>query len=297
MSDYYGRTTRVLESKYLHLEVLEQAGPRLVRLQLGDGGDNLLAELPELHWRVPRGEYHAYGGHRLWSAPETAERTYVPDDQGLTIEESPDGLLLIGAPDTGTGLRKRLTIRLDPQAAVVNLTHEIVNEGSETTEVAAWAITQLPLGGQIYLPQTTGPFPDQDSNAVYWPNRHVVFWNYARLNDPRLQLADDHLRLDAVPRLPPLKVGQLNTDGWAAYLRSGILFAKGFQPLAEQTHPDQNCNVEVYCSDSFIELETLGPLTSLAAGARLEHTERWEFMSGVQAAGFEDVRDLVIGRP
>jgi hypothetical protein len=46
----------------------------------------------------------------------------------------------------------------------------------------------------------------------------------------------------------------------------------------------------VYCNDSFVELETLGPLTHLASGASVTHVEHWEFITGVAPdATFEQI--------
>jgi hypothetical protein len=295
MADFQGLPTRVIKSNHLGVEVLAQAGPRIVRVRLAGREDNILAEVPDLHWPTPRGEFHAYGGHRLWSAPESAESTYYPDNKGLSISEEEDGLRLTGARETSTGLVKSMRIWLDPNSAALTIWHSILNDGSRDIELAPWAITQLPLGGQIFLPQTVGPFPIDDPDSIYLPNRHIVFWNYTQSADPRLHLAEDHLRLDATSSRPPVKVGQLNTDGWAAYLRSNVLFIKRFSPQPDKLHPDRNCNIEVYCGDTFVELETLGPMTRLGAGTSVELVERWEFLSPLQAHTFVQVRAAVGG--
>ena len=75
---------------------------------------------------------------------------------------------------------------------------------------------------------------------------------------------------------PPFKLGYLNRAGWTAYLSGGVLFCKHFDPRAELAHADLNSNVEVYCNDRFLELETQAPLSRLEPGAEATHEERWE---------------------
>jgi hypothetical protein len=60
-----------------------------------------------------------------------------------------------------------------------------------------------------------------------------------------------------------------------------VLFVKR-SPLQSATRfPDGGCNAEVYCNDSFVELETLGPLTRLAPGEAVVHEEIWEVYGGL----------------
>ena len=75
----------------------------------------------------------------------------------------------------------------------------------------------------------------------------------------------------------------MNHHGWIGYLRAGILFVKRFEPRADQPHADMGCNVEVYCGERFIELETLAPLSRLESGQSVTHVETWELYAGLDA--------------
>ena len=46
-----------------------------------------------------------------------------------------------------------------------------------------------------------------------------------------------------------------------------------YQPQAE--YCDWGCSSEFYCNDSFIELETLAPISSIAPNTTVTHTELW----------------------
>jgi hypothetical protein len=59
-----------LENDALSLWATTSIGPRILGLALR-GGENLFAEIPGVTLDCPgAGEYHFYGGHRLWAAPE-----------------------------------------------------------------------------------------------------------------------------------------------------------------------------------------------------------------------------------
>lgn len=259
-----------LHNQHLQIEALTEGGLRLIALRLPNSTQNLLAESPNNHWPTPYGEYHLLGGHRLWVAPETPERTYIPDTGKIQIEETGNGLRLTAAIEEPTGLQKSIHLQPDPQHPAIDVTHTIANRGKSSIEVSAWAITALPLGGRAILPQPIGP-----SDGLQ-PNRHLTLWPYTRIQDRRLKLNDDWITLQAASSLPPCKIGYLNTHGWIAYQRDGVLFVKRFEVHASQPHPDRNCNVEVYCNDVLIELETLSPSVCLLAGKTITHTERWE---------------------
>jgi hypothetical protein len=270
---YYGLPTFTLQNSHLQIDVLAKAGPRIVRLFYAGTDENLLAETAQTSWPTPYGEYHIWGGHRLWHAPEAFPRTYYPDDQGLKLEPLTDGVRLVGGLEIPHGIHKELEIHLNGDRPVVKLVHRIVNEGAWPVELAPWAITQLPLDGTILLPQ-----PDRPAENEHLPNRRLSLWSYTRLHDPRLELADDVIRLHARSDRQAVKIGYRNTHGWAAYERNGIRLVKKFIPAGDVDYPDFGCNVEAYCKDQFCELETLGPLTRLHPGQSVTHIEEWEII-------------------
>ena len=89
--DFHGLPARSLENDHLRVDYLLEAGPRLVRLIPAGSADNLLAEVPDVHWPTPWGEYHLRGGHRLAIAPEALELSYVPEGSDLIVEDMPGG--------------------------------------------------------------------------------------------------------------------------------------------------------------------------------------------------------------
>lgn len=271
MSDFYGHPIRRLSSDFLELDCLATAGPRIVRLSY-KGGPNLFAEVPGISVPTPYGDYHYLGGHRLWQAPESMPRSYIPDDEGLSISDLPDGLILDGPIERLTEIRKRIEIHLDAHRPKVTLDHTLINEGTAEVELAPWALTMFRLAGTAILPIQAAGAPRNE----LVPNRHFSLWPYSHIDDPRLHLEDDFILVRAKRQLPPFKIGTLNPLGWSAYWLDGVLFRKTFAANAELQHPDYDCNAEIYCDEHFIELESLAPLAKLVPGAAVTFQETWE---------------------
>jgi hypothetical protein len=276
--DYYNRPTYRLENRFLSVDYLASAGPRLVRLLVAGSDQNLLAELPEMTQPTPYGDYHILGGHRLWHAPEAMPRSYLPDNEGVQVENLQDGSVRLTQPvEPGTGMRKAMLLTLAAEAPLLTIQHSLTNAGLWPVECAPWAITQLRLGGLAIIPQQAGV-----PAAQLLPDRRMTIWNYTRLQDPRLHLGDDFILLEAAGRLPPCKIGVSNPQGWLAYLLGEVLFVKRFTPQPNLPHPDSGCDTETYCNDQFIELETLGVLQVMQPGQTVTHTETWQVYTGVK---------------
>jgi len=277
MNDFHGLPVAILENKILRLEYLTSAGPRIVGLSYR-GSPNLLADAHDISCETPYGKYFYLGGHRLWISPETPEKTRIPDNSGLQVREFPGGVELTGDHEPGSGVRKTLQVELEVNKPIVKLYHTVLNENPDPITLAPWAISMFQQGGTVLLPQPVGA---ADPHGLL-NNRLMALWPYTRINDPRLILRDDFILINATPGLPPIKIGCFNTDGWLAYWREGILFRKNFDLQLDATYPDGGCNTESYCDDRIVELETLGPLETLAPGAAAYLTETWELYPGLE---------------
>jgi hypothetical protein len=236
-----------------------------------------MADVADVSIDTPYGAYRYLGGHRLWHAPESMPRSYIPDDGGLVVSGLSDGVVLEGRTEPGSGIRKRIEIRLDPDEPRLRLSHVLSNAGVWEVELAPWAITMFRLGGLAILPIREEQV-DPDSLL---PDRHISLWPYSRTNDPRLKLQDDFLTVQPKPDLPPLKIGTFNPRGWIAYWLDHVLFRKMYAVQPGLHYPDYGCNAEIYCDSQFIELESLGPLRRLEVGESVAHEETWEFFDSL----------------
>jgi hypothetical protein len=279
---------RTLKNDFLEIEYLTHS-LRISGLT-PKGKTNLLADLSHLApIPTPYGDFHFRGGHRLWHAPEAMPRTYSPDTGELKITDLPDSVILETQTEPGTGIRKRIEIRLAADKPSATLTHTLINDGLWTVELAPWTITQLRSGGTAILPM---PVRNMDTSGLL-PNRQISFWSYARLDDPRLSLRDDFSLFHADAVLPPFKMGYFNPHGWLAYWVDGVLFKKSFGAQADAVYPDNNSNAELYCNDEFVELESLSPLVKLEPGCSTCHVETWEVLQSLDSLP-EKIQQYVI---
>jgi hypothetical protein len=284
--DFHGRPTLCLANGAIAVEVLAEAGPRIVGLRRDGSAANLLAETPDIGWETAFGSYELFGGHRLWFAPEDPALVAVPDSDGLEVEILVDGVRLSGGAEPATGCVRSIEVRLDPVLASMTVLHRLHNGGPRPLDLSIWPITQLPLGGLALLPQRRAVAGHQTR-----PNRNLVLWPYTSWDDPRLHVLDGLVAVDAVAGAE-LKVGCLDGTGWVAFVRDGTAIVRRFEPEPGEPHPDLGCNVEVYCGASYLELEVLGPIRSLAPGASTTLLEQWE-VRAVPAGTAMQVRDAL----
>jgi hypothetical protein len=257
-----------LENEFLRLDYLTSVGPRIIGLYSKQAGIELLAPSPNVHWPTPHGEYYLYGGHRLWKAPEDSFYN-CPEDNVIAVQE--DNRVILRNRVDKSGLQKEISFCLDENRVL--LTHQITWHGQEPIELAPWTITQLRLGGVAILPQS-------DVSAGSSPTRNVALWPYATITDPRLELHDDLILVYGSADQKYFKAGSYNPFGWAAYMLDKALFIKRFPAGDFRALPDMGSNVEAFVWDSYLELETLGELTSLDPGQSVSFEETWEAIPG-----------------
>ena len=275
-----------LENASLSLLVAQSVGPRILSLRF-NGGDNLLAELPDFAVERPDGKmYRFFGGHRLWHAPEHMPRTYVPDDQPVDIVPMRNGLSITQQVEASTGLEKSIQISLADDKPQVILRHTLTNRGLWPVECAPWTITQVKTGGVAILPQSR-------EQTGYLPNRSLALWPYNDMSSPHVTWGTSAILIRA--QMPsPFKVGFSNPRGWLAYWLDGTLFVKRAAFDAQATYYDFGSSSECYCNDRFLELETLAPISKIAPGESTTHTETWELYADVEFPADEDAVQGII---
>lgn len=275
--------------------VTTDIGPRIIRYAL-TGGDNILAEIPDVKMETALGEWKPWGGHRLWAAPEVMPRSYAPDNGPIEHTTAGDLSILLVAPvESGTGIQKEMRVTLDEAGSGVTIHHKITNHNLWAIDLAPWALTIMRGGGVTILPQE--PYISHDDYLL--PARPLVLWHFTNLADPRWTLGEKYIRLRTDDNLEePQKIGAANKQGWMAYHRNDTLFVKRFAYKEGATYPDQGCNCETYTAASFMEVETLGPMHHLEPGECAVHVENWNLYPNVNLGESEEsldgaVRDVV----
>ena len=286
LPDCYKLTNGVVE-----LILTTNVGPRIVRYAFC-GAENILGEVPDAVVETELGEWRPVGGHRLWTAPEANPRSYAPDSKPLTFELEGSNLIRLTAQwEAATGIQKEMTVRLDMEGSGVFVHHKITNRNLWEIETAPWALTIMNGGGEAIFPQE----PYRAWSEYLLPARPLVLWHYTDLSDPRWTFGKKYIRLRSDEKLSePQKLGLLNKQGWAAYLRQQTLFVKHAPYIAGATYPDYGCNFETYTAGAFIEVESLAPLQRLEPGESAEHTERWFLFQGINIGATEESLDSVL---
>jgi hypothetical protein len=266
-----------LTNGLIELIATTAVGPRIIHFGFV-GGANELHEIAQDAGQMGGDRHRFYGGHRLWHAPEEKPRTYWPDNVPVHYELLEQGVRLIQAVEGTTGIQKEIEIRLDPQAAHVELVHRLRNTNLWAIELAPWALTMMAPGGTAIIPLP----PRGTHTANLLPTSQLVLWAYTDLSDARWTWGQKYilLRQDAAARTPQ-KIGVTVPDGWLAYARAGHLFVKRFAPQPGATYPDMGCSAESFTDADMLEVETLGPQQIIQPGTAIEHRETWQLYRDV----------------
>jgi hypothetical protein len=266
-------------------------GPRIIRFGFV-GKENEFFEDLEQMGKTNASEWLAFGGHRLWLAPEAKPRSYFPDSQPVKAVEQGNTLRLIQPIETTNGIQKQIEVTLDAEKAHVTAIHKLTNHNLWPIELAPWTLTVMaPKGKAIFPSEPYSPHPDIPDTPgqvidkrFYLPVRTLVLWSYTNLADPRWVFTSKSLILKQDPAATrPQKIGMSNTQSWGAYLRDGHLFVKKVLYQKGATYPDHGCNFETFTNPAMLELESVGPLTKLPPGGSVTHREDWFLFDGVTA--------------
>jgi hypothetical protein len=269
----------------VELIITSDIGPRIMRYAF-PGGQNVFKEFAEGLGKSGEKTWQLRGGHRIWFAPEDRVLTYAPDNGPVHISVK-DGVLEATEPtEPLTGLEKQITVKMAASGTGVEVLHRIRNTTSKTMELAPWALSMMAQGGVgIHGFPPRGTHPEDLA-----PTNPLVMWAFSDLSDKRWQFTKKYLilRQDATNHGQPQKLGTFNEHTWAAYLLGTDLFIKHYEADPKGTYPDRGCSFETFTSAEFLEQETLGPLTKLAPGKSVNHTERWTMHKNIHIREWTD---------
>lgn len=261
-------------------------GPRIVHVGREDAG-NCCFLADDAGETPDDGEWHLFGGHRLWHAPEREDRTAQPDNDPVEVERHEEGVTLQQPVEPATGLAKSLTVHLEPDQPRATVTHRLANEGCWPVEVAPWAITVLAPGGTAILPMT-------ERGEGRTADRSVSLWPYVELTDDRLDFGAEAVFVEgAEQEFDECKIGVDGRDGWAAYALDDQVLRKEFVRREDAPYADRGAAAQVYTNGELLELETLGPLETIDPGDAATHTEEWTLLERLDADDLASAIDEV----
>ncbi len=269
----------------VELIVTGDVGPRVIRYGF-PRGQNLFAEFTAQLGHSGEAEWQARGGHRIWVGPEAMPMSYAPDNVPVKVSLGADWIELTEPVEKDTGFQKTMRIRLAATGSDVEVSQRIKNTNASARKIASWALTMMAPGGIA----VTGFPPRGTHPKMLLPTNPLVMWGYTNFSDPRWKFTEKYLILRQDPKATlPVKVGLWNKDTWEAYLLGTDLFIKSTPALAgPEAYPDMGCSLETFTNADFLEMETLGPLESVAPNQSIGHTERWALYKDVHIAAWTD---------
>ena len=288
--EYNGWSRNVrLSNGEVELIVTQDVGPRVLRFGF-IGGPNLFVEMEGQQGGAGELEWMIRGGHRLWLAPERKPLTYELDNTAVEIEEIPHGVRTRQSPGPLSHVVKSMDVTLAPEANVVTVKHALTNRGEEAIELAPWALSAMAAGGMAVI-----PLPEKISHdAQLTHNQEWSLWGYTDLSDPRWLFGGKWVFFKQDAEKGPAKIGMAHREGWVGYLLDDCLFVKRFEWVDGATYPDGGVNFETFSNETFLELESLGPMTNLAPGESATHEERWELHRDVPYVNTEGDADRYV---
>jgi len=268
----------------IELIITSDIGPRIMRLGF-PGGPNFFFEEPGTQGKSGEPAWVKRGGHRVWIAPEDPKYSYVPDNSPVDVKVASGVVIATQPVEKETGIQKQIEIRMDATGNGVTVIHRLKNTGMMTLEYTTWAMSMMAPGGTAIA-----GFPPRGSHDEYLqPTNPLTMWAYTDFSDPRWTFTPKYVALRMDPHAATAqKLGLWNAKTWAAYALNDQLFIKRYTPAPAPHYPDYGCSFEMFTSNEFLEMETLGPITKIPAGGAAEHSERWTIHRNVHLNAIND---------
>jgi hypothetical protein len=205
----------------------------------------------------------AYGS-TLWPAPHNWGWPPSP-----TLDQTPheatlhgDTLCLAGPRDAAFGWQMRRKFLVWPDESRFTVWYEVENLTDTVRAVAAWEVTRLPKGSEVFCRIDTQSMP------------------YRALKGMKSELdvtGKYHLWVPASYDGPSQKVSYDGMEPWIATQRGQAMLWRRSQPLTVDQFAPKAGELEIYVDDNtdYIEVEIQGAYRSLAPGASARLRVDW----------------------
>ncbi len=277
----YGKCLAI-SNGIMEVMVTIDIGPRIIKCNIC-GKENMMFEDIERNFFEDVSElfgadkkWYIYGGHRVWMSPESFPVTYYPDNDKVVYRTFASGAEFTPATQAVSGIQVTVKLEMAENEPKLKLTHKITNAKKEPVTGSLWCLSVMAPGGTALVAQ-----PTEDTGLL--ANRSLIIWPYTRMTDKRMTITDKYITISQDKNADTkLKIGFNNTKGKAAYINKDQALVKYSEYQHGASYPDNGCSVEIFTNSLFEEVETLSPLTTIARGESIVHTEEWTMFDGVQ---------------
>lgn len=277
-----------LENGRIKLIATTDVGPRIVFFGFIDGRNVLFEDVDRNFYEMNNGYgvWYAYGGHRIWCAPEEMPETYLPDNSKVEAFFD-NGTLTLRPARTKFDKQFELVITMGDDNTVT-IDNRITNCSDKPSRFSPWSVTGLAAGGTEIIPLC-------GDEKGFLPNRTMALWSYSAINDKRFTLTDKYalLRQDAKSD-KPFKTGFNVTGNHIIYVNGKNILKVSFDDYSPVEYPDFCCNFETYTNNLFLECEILGELRAYKSGETASLKETWELTSSDELP--EKVVDEIVSK-
>jgi hypothetical protein len=227
-----------------------QTGARVDTLSLG--GTNIVeppvsdpTQWGSVFWTAPRSDWKPM----TWPPPASI------DTDAYTGGLSGGHLILTSATDPTMGFSVTKDFSVDANSGWITIAYTIKPTGA--MKAAPWEDTRVPRGGLAFFPAgsllTPGPLTMTTTSGVVW-------------------FDDSSMSAMGTGGAKAIADG---SEGWSAYATGGALFLKKFAQQPTSALAPSEGATDIYPGTGFLEVEALGPYTSIAAGGSLAWSIQW----------------------
>jgi hypothetical protein len=217
-----------------------------------------------------------FGGDKAWPAPQTdwpriTNRAWPPpiafDSLPVIASVHDDASVELLSPvDPAYGIRIRRRIRLDPQQTVMKITTTFEKVAGSPQRVGVWIVTQVrdPLGVYLRVPQSSIYPAGYNKQSPGLPKD-------LRVKNGLLSLVRDSQANH--------KIG--SDAGTLVWVGATHVLRIDSSRTSKAEYPDGGSSVEVYTNkdpQAYVELEVLGPLSTMRVGDRIEETSAYTLL-------------------
>ena len=225
-------------------------GAKIMSLKYGE--QEVISQLP---WPEAFGSTFWTSPQKEWNWPPVPEF----DKQPYSVEQHNGTLVMTSPKSEKLGFRIRKEFTTDEKDEAFVITYCIINESSESRQVAPWEITRVPNEGVIYFDAPLDGITP--AGLMLFRAKHEVVCYQA-------DVANENRKINA------------DGKGWLAYANHGLLLVKRFDDLTPNQPAPNEAEIQVYVNrgKTYIELESQGAYTTLKPGEQLRWTVRWNLL-------------------
>ena len=246
------------------------------------GKDGVFFENHSLDGKTPDPvsvDWGNFGGDKSWPSPQAdwekvTKRSWPPpvafDSMPVQATVRGRAVELVSAIDPAYGIREQRRIELAQHGTIMTITTTYEKVRGDPVKVGVWVITQMSEPQRAFI-----VLPPKSQFAMGYTKLMDVLPAELKVQDGLLSLTRD--------RKNATKIG---TDGGSLLWMNEQYVLRIDSPRVDGSeYPDQGSSAEIYTNAdplAYIELETLGPLSTMKVGDRIQRINTYTLLHRTQ---------------